>query len=57
MFFLFFRTTFDRQQDVGAGFEQHIKMNHYMWNYVFFIAYLNWKDKNEYTGIESFVKE
>ncbi len=29
-----------------------------MWNYVFFIAYLiNWKDKNEYTGIESYVYE
>ena len=28
-----------------------------MWNYIFFIAYLNWKDENEYTGIESFVKD
>ena len=26
-----------------------------MWNYIFFIAYLNWKDENDYTGIESFV--
>lgn len=28
-----------------------------MWNYVYFIAYLNWKDKQEHTGIESFVVE
>ena len=26
-----------------------------MWNYIFFIAYLMWKDTNDYTGIESFV--
>lgn len=26
-----------------------------MWNYMFFIAYLQWKDSNDYTGIESFV--
>lgn len=26
-----------------------------MWNYLFFIAYLKYKDPNEYTGIEQFV--
>ena len=26
-----------------------------MWNYVFFIAYLKFKDPNEYNGIESYV--
>ena len=28
-----------------------------MWNYLFFIAYLNWKDESDYTGIESFVSK
>ena len=32
-------------------------MDHYMWNYMFFMAYLNWKNKKDYTGIESFVDE
>jgi hypothetical protein len=27
-----------------------------MWNYIFFIAYIDWKDKNDYTGTESFVR-
>ena len=26
-----------------------------MWNYLFFIAYLKYKDKTEYSGTESFV--
>lgn len=28
-----------------------------MWNYLFYIAYLDYKDPTEYTGIESFVNE
>jgi inositol 1,4,5-triphosphate receptor type 1/inositol 1,4,5-triphosphate receptor type 3 len=47
-----FRTTFERSQ---SGFQQHIKMNHYMWNYLFFIAYLQNKDETEFSGTESFV--
>lgn len=32
-------------------------MNHYMWNYVHFFAYLKWKEKTEYSGIESYVDQ
>ena len=50
------KTTFDRLSDSGdgggGGFAHHIRINHYMWNYLFFIAYLKDKDPNEYTGIE-----
>lgn len=28
-----------------------------MWNYVHFISYLEWKERNEYTGIESYVDD
>ena len=28
-----------------------------MWNYLFFIYYLNWKQPDEYSGIESYVAE
>lgn len=50
------KADFDRlQSKSSAGFREHIKINHYMWNYMFFIAYLDWKEKTEYSGIESFV--
>ncbi|KAL4462524.1 hypothetical protein ABPG74_000354 [Tetrahymena malaccensis] len=51
------RTTFDRKSDSGKGFIKHIKFNHYMWNYIHFIQYLEWKDRSEYTGIESYVDD
>jgi inositol 1,4,5-triphosphate receptor type 1/inositol 1,4,5-triphosphate receptor type 3 len=38
------------------GFETHIKEDHYMWNYLFFIAYLLEKDTQELNGIEGYVK-
>eukprot|EP01062_Namystynia_karyoxenos_P080737 TRINITY_DN8739_c0_g1_i3.p1 TRINITY_DN8739_c0_g1~~TRINITY_DN8739_c0_g1_i3.p1 ORF type:complete len:2412 (+),score=913.63 TRINITY_DN8739_c0_g1_i3:92-7327(+) len=43
---------FDRQAD---GFEHHIKNDHNMWNYIFFIHFLRKKNTDEYTGQESFV--
>lgn len=59
-FFLFIlnllRAVFDRNSSQSSGgFQEHIKINHYMWNYLFFIAYLKWKDETEYSGIESYV--
>ncbi|CAD8103545.1 unnamed protein product [Paramecium sonneborni] len=54
------KTTFDRLQDIssmGGGFDHHIKVNHYMWNYMFFMAYLKYKDPTDYTGIEQYVWE
>ena len=43
---------FDRQAD---GFEHHIKNDHNMWNYIFFIHHLQKKDPDEFTGQESYV--
>jgi hypothetical protein len=34
-----------------------LKIDHYMWNYLFYIAYLKDKDSTEYTGIESYVAD
>jgi len=28
-----------------------------MWNYIHFIQYLEWKERSEYTGIESYVQD
>ena len=35
----------------------HLKKDHYLWNYMFYIAYLRDKDKTEYTGLESYIAE
>lgn len=42
---------------MSGGFNKHIRIDHYMWNYVFYIAYLKWKDPNEYMGVESYVSD
>ena len=39
------------------GFTNHIKLSHYMWNYIYFIAYLRWKPKINYSGIESYIAD
>ncbi|EWS73528.1 inositol-triphosphate type 1 protein (macronuclear) [Tetrahymena thermophila SB210] len=49
------RELFDRKSD--KGFQQHIKNDHYIWNYMFYLAYLEERDSTEYTGVESYVKE
>jgi hypothetical protein len=33
----------------------HIKKEHNLWKYVFFMIYMNAKDTTEYTGIETYV--
>lgn len=44
-------------KDAANGFFHHIEKEHNLWQYVFFIIYLNSKDTTEYTGIESYVAE
>ena len=39
----------------GNGFKQHIKVEHHMWNYLYFFCYLNQKEATEYDAIEQFV--
>lgn len=34
-----------------------MKVDHNMWNYLFFISYLKNKEKTEYSGFESFTAE
>ena len=49
------RSAFD---DLGGtyNFDKHVNHEHNMWNYLFFIAYLNKKDPTEYNGVESYVR-
>lgn len=51
------RDIFDKKAEQTKGFIQHIKQDHYMWNYIFFLAYLQKKDQTEFTGNESYVFE
>lgn len=52
------REKFERQVDKShQGFNSHIKVDHYMWNYIFFTAFLEWKDDTEYNGIEGYVAD
>mmetsp|Transcript_10651 Transcript_10651/g.9220 ORF Transcript_10651/g.9220 Transcript_10651/m.9220 type:complete len:261 (-) Transcript_10651:446-1228(-) len=40
----FDRETLDKATDARNGFLTHIKSDHYMWNYLFYIAYINQKE-------------
>jgi len=46
------RYTFDKQ---GTPFDIHIKEEHNMWKYLYYLVYLSTKDETEYTGLESYV--
>lgn len=39
------------------GFEFHVKHEHYQWNYLFYIGYLQDKKDTEYTGLESHIAD
>lgn len=49
--------TIEKSSRNQRGFGHHIKQEHYMWNYLFYIAYIKNKDSTEFTGIESYVAE
>ena len=38
----------------GVPFEQHVKNDHNMWKYLWFMVYLSEKDPTEFTGVEQF---
>lgn len=40
----FDKETIEKSSKSQQGFKQHIKQEHYMWNYLFYIAYLKNKD-------------
>merc|ERR1711934_412746 len=44
--------TFDKQ---GTPFDIHIKAEHNMWKYLYYLVYLQTKDETEYNGLESYV--
>ncbi|KAG2373818.1 hypothetical protein C9374_011703 [Naegleria lovaniensis] len=51
------RTKFDTKANEGITFEKHVKEEHYLWNYVYFLIYLYQKPITEYTGTEQYIYE
>lgn len=47
---------FDRSSDTLDGFKSHIKYDHNMWNYLYFIIYLWEQDKDDDDGLEQYVR-
>lgn len=41
----------------NKDFDLHIKTEHYLWNYIFYIYCLRNKDNTDYTGIEYSIAE
>ena len=46
------RSAFDNK---SVSFEEHIRMQHNMWHYLYFIVLVKVKDPTEFTGPESYV--
>uniref|UniRef100_S4RRE5 Inositol 1,4,5-trisphosphate receptor, type 2 n=1 Tax=Petromyzon marinus TaxID=7757 RepID=S4RRE5_PETMA len=47
----------DKFDNKTVSFEEHIKVEHNMWNYLYFIVLIKVKDPTEYTGPESYVAQ
>jgi len=47
------RLIFDKETE--GGFERHIKADHNLWQYMFYIVHLETKDSSDHTGIETYV--
>ena len=39
------------------GFDHHIKEDHHLWNYLFYMFHLTELEETDYNGIESYVKD
>lgn len=55
--YLFLGLERDKFDNKTVTFEEHIKVEHNMWHYLFFIVLVKVKDSTEYTGPESYVAE
>lgn len=49
------RGTLEKKAKHKKGFRFHVKYEHCVWNYIFYISYLMDKKKSDYNGIESYV--
>lgn len=50
------KQVFDRASDKPEGFTTHVKLDHNMWNYLYFIFLLWEQDKDDDDGLEQYVR-
>jgi hypothetical protein len=50
------KQVFDRASDEPDGFNTHVKIDHNMWNYLYFIFLLWEQDKDDDDGLEQYVR-
>jgi hypothetical protein len=50
------KQVFDRASDEPDGFQTHIKVDHNMWNYLYYIFLLWEQDRDDDDGLEQFVR-
>jgi len=50
------KQVFDRASKVPNGFKIHIRLDHNMWNYLYFIFYIWEQDKDDDDGLEQYVR-
>jgi len=50
------KQVFDRASDEPEGFKTHIKIDHNMWNYLYFIFLLWEQDRDDDDGLEQYVR-
>ena len=48
---------FDRESALPEGFRRHIKQDHRLWNYLFFIFHLWEQDKDDDDGLEWYIRK
>ena len=52
-----FLLSFSLSLSKDSSFEEHLEMDHNLWMYIYYIAYLRKKDPTAESGIESFVRQ
>lgn len=50
------RGSIDKKSKNKKGFKFHVKYEHSSWNYIYYISYLEDKNKSEYFGLESYIQ-
>jgi hypothetical protein len=51
----FSKEVIDKESSENDGFEFHIKNEHYQWNYLFYMNFVEEKNPSDHTGLESYI--
>lgn len=51
------RNEVEKARNSNRGFEQHVEMEHNLWNYVYYLVYLKNKERKNLNSIEAMILE